>query len=131
MCKFTYSKYNPRGIIFGGGLIHGRSFPLQKLVIERPGAYTRWGLSCLSEFYGMCSLCAKRNSFNPNKSHISHRRQTYHINLVDQTHIQRTRPRRKTVFFKTSLQINLLWLMRVAFVPSKSFWLNTITFGQI
>ena len=30
---------------------------------------------------------------------LSHRRQTYHINLVDQTHIQRTRPRRKTVFF--------------------------------
>ena len=36
---------------------------------------------------------------------ISHRRQTYHINLVDQTHVQRTRPRRKTVFFKTSLQV--------------------------
>ena len=27
------------------------------------------------------------------------RRQTYHINLVDQTHIQRTHPRRKTDFF--------------------------------
>ena len=26
-------------------------------------------------------------------------------NLVDQTHIQRTRPRRKTVFFKTSLRV--------------------------
>ena len=38
-------------------------------------------------------------------STISHRRQTYHINLVDQTHIQRTRPRRKTVFFKTSLRV--------------------------
>ena len=36
---------------------------------------------------------------------ISHRQQTYHINLVDQTHIQRTRPRRKTVFFKTSLRV--------------------------
>ena len=39
------------------------------------------------------------------KHHIPHR-QTYHINLVDQTHIQRTRPRRKTVFFKTSLRVN-------------------------
>ena len=36
---------------------------------------------------------------------IFHRRQTYHINLVDQTHIQRTRPRRKTVFFKTTLRV--------------------------
>ena len=36
---------------------------------------------------------------------ISHRRQTYHIDLVDLTHIQRTRPRRKTVFFKTSLRV--------------------------
>ena len=32
----------------------------------------------------------------------------YHINLVDQTHIQRTRPRRKTVFFKTSLRAILV-----------------------
>ena len=30
--------------------MHGRSFPFQKLVPKRPGAYTRWGL--LSEFYG-------------------------------------------------------------------------------
>ena len=50
MYKFNYSKYNyPRGLIFGGGLIHGRSFPFQKLVPKRPEAYTRWGL--LSEFY--------------------------------------------------------------------------------
>ena len=28
--------------------------------------------------------------------------------FVDQTHIQRTRPRRKTVFFKTSLRVLLL-----------------------
>ena len=39
------------GGIFLGGLIYGRSFPFQKLVPKRPGAYTRWGL--LSEFYGM------------------------------------------------------------------------------
>ena len=50
MFKFNYSKYNPRGLIFGG-LIHGRSFPFQKLVPKRPGAYARCGL--LSEFYGM------------------------------------------------------------------------------
>ena len=42
--KFNYSKYNPRRLIFGGGLIFGRSFPFQKLVPKRPGAYTRWGL---------------------------------------------------------------------------------------
>ena len=47
----SYSKYNPWGLFSGGGLIHGRSFPFQKLVPKRPGAYTRWGL--LSEFYGM------------------------------------------------------------------------------
>ena len=45
--KFNYSKYNHRGLIFGGvggvGLIHGRSFPFQKLVPKRPWAYTRWG----------------------------------------------------------------------------------------
>ena len=35
--------------LFSVGLIHGRSFPFQKLVPERPGAYTRWCL--LSEFY--------------------------------------------------------------------------------
>ena len=37
----------------GGGLIHGRSFPFQKLVLNAPGLiqYTRWGL--LSEFYGI------------------------------------------------------------------------------
>ena len=29
-------------------------------------------------------------------------------NLVDQTHIQRTRPRRKTVFFKTSLRVQYI-----------------------
>ena len=46
MFKFNYSKYNPRG----EGLIHGRSFPFQKFVSKRLGAYTRWGL--LSEFYG-------------------------------------------------------------------------------
>ena len=34
-----------------GGLVHGRSFPFQKLVPKRPGAYTQWGL--LSEFYGI------------------------------------------------------------------------------
>ena len=36
---------------FRGELIHGRSFPFQKLITKRPGAYTRWGL--LSEFYGI------------------------------------------------------------------------------
>ena len=60
MFKFNYSKYNPRGLNFflfyffffgGGGLIPGKSFPFQKLVPKRPGAYTRWGL--LSEFYAM------------------------------------------------------------------------------
>ena len=35
MFKLNYSKYNPRGLIFGG-LIHGRSFPFQKLVPKRP-----------------------------------------------------------------------------------------------
>ena len=45
-------KYNLRELIFGGGgLIHRRSFPFQKLVPKRPGAYTRWGL--LSEFNGI------------------------------------------------------------------------------
>ena len=39
------------GGLFSGGLVHGRSFPFQKLVSKRPGAYTRWGL--LSEFYGI------------------------------------------------------------------------------
>ena len=47
MFKFNYSKYNPRGLIFGGELIHERSF---LFVPKRPGAYTQWGL--LSEFYG-------------------------------------------------------------------------------
>ena len=42
------------GGLFSGELIHGRSFPFQKLVPKRPGAYTGWGL--LSEFYGMFSL---------------------------------------------------------------------------
>ena len=51
MFKFNYSKYNSRCLIFGGGLIYVRSFPFQKLVPKRPGAYTRRGL--LSEFYGM------------------------------------------------------------------------------
>ena len=38
MFKFNYSKYNPRGIIFGGGgLIHGRNFPFQKVFPKRPG----------------------------------------------------------------------------------------------
>ena len=36
---------------------------------------------------------------------LAHRQQTYHINLVDQTHFQHTYPHRKTVFFKTSLQV--------------------------
>ena len=40
---------------------------------------------------------------------ISHRQQTYHITFVDQTNIQRTRPRRKTVFFKTSLKAHILF----------------------
>ena len=35
----------------GGGLIHRRSFPFQKLVPKRSGAYTRWDL--LSELYGI------------------------------------------------------------------------------
>ena len=39
---------------------------------------------------------------------LPHRRQTYHIDLVDLTHIQRTRPRRKTVFFKTSFRVYLI-----------------------
>ena len=51
MFKFNYSKYNPGGLIFEGGLIHGKSFPFQKLVPIRPGPYTWWGL--LLEFYGM------------------------------------------------------------------------------
>ena len=34
-----------------GKLVHGRSFPFQKLVPKRPGANARWGL--LSEFYGI------------------------------------------------------------------------------
>ena len=50
MFKFHYSKYNPQGL-FSGELIHGRSFPFQKLVLKRPGAYTRRGV--LSEFYGL------------------------------------------------------------------------------
>ena len=45
MFKFNYSKYS------SGGLIHGRSFPFQKLVPKCPGAYTRWGV--LLEFYGI------------------------------------------------------------------------------
>ena len=49
MFKFNYSKYNPGDLFSGGGLIHGRSFPFQKLVPKRPGAYTWWGL--LSELY--------------------------------------------------------------------------------
>ena len=45
MFKFNYSKYNPRGLISGGGGVrHGRSFPFQKLVPKRPRVYTRWGL---------------------------------------------------------------------------------------
>ena len=31
--------------------MHGRSFPFQKLIPKRPGAYTRWGV--LSQFYGI------------------------------------------------------------------------------
>ena len=56
MFKFSYSKYNPRWLILGGGgegLILGRSFLFQKLVPKRPGDYTRWGL--LSKFYGIFS----------------------------------------------------------------------------
>ena len=52
MLELSYSKYNPRGLIFGeGGLYMEGVFPFQKLVPKRPGAHTRWGL--LSEFYGM------------------------------------------------------------------------------
>ena len=47
------------GGLFSGVLIHGRSFPFQKMVPKRPGAYTRWGL--LSEFYGI-SLAKCRSS---------------------------------------------------------------------
>ena len=41
-----------------GGLkiIHGRSFPFQKLAPKRSRAYTRWGL--LSEFYGTSQILA-------------------------------------------------------------------------
>ena len=56
MFEFSYSKYNSRGLYLGrgegeGGFIHGRSFPFQKVVPKRPGAYTQWGL--LLEFYGI------------------------------------------------------------------------------
>ena len=46
--NFNYSKYNPQGAYTrgggGGGVIHGRNFPFQKLVSKCPGTYTRWGL---------------------------------------------------------------------------------------
>ena len=41
----------PRGLILGGGVIHGRNFPFQKLVSKRPGTYTQWGL--LLDLYGI------------------------------------------------------------------------------
>ena len=44
-------EYNPKGLIFRGGLIHGKTFPFSKLVPKCPGTYTRWSL--LSEFYGI------------------------------------------------------------------------------
>ena len=50
-------------------------------------------------------ICLSPVGYGVQLNTISHRRQTYHINLVDQTHIQRTRPRKKTVFFKTSLRV--------------------------
>ena len=43
--------------LFSGVLIHGRSFPFQKLVPKRPRTYTRLGL--LSEFYGILLVCSK------------------------------------------------------------------------
>ena len=52
-------------------------------------------------------VCLSPVGYGVQLNTISHRRQTYHINLVDQTHIQRTRPRRKTAFFKTSLRVDL------------------------
>ena len=61
---------------------------------------------CNSLLYGCKTSSIKRLKRISYISHtISHRRQTYHAKLVDQTHIQRTRPRRKTVFFKPSLRV--------------------------
>ena len=51
------------GGLFSGELIHGRSFPFQKLVPKRPRAYTRWDL--LSEFYGMLKHCLPLKTFIP------------------------------------------------------------------
>ena len=45
MFKFTYSKYNPWGLIFGGG----GAYTWKKFSLSKVG-YTRWGL--LLEFYG-------------------------------------------------------------------------------
>ena len=59
MFKFNYSKYNPLELISGGGLIHGTSFPFQKLSPKRPGACTWWGLS---EFYGVINHQIKFSS---------------------------------------------------------------------
>ena len=50
-------------------------------------------------------------------SEQTHRRQTYHINLVDQTHIQRTRPHRKTVFSKLVFE----FLVKLTPGPSENF----------
>ena len=49
MLELSYSKYNPRDL-FSGGLIHGRSFPFQKLVPKCLGAYTRWSLYTIENF---------------------------------------------------------------------------------
>ena len=57
------------------GLVHGRSFPFQKLVPKRPGACTRWGL--LSEFYGIrffyenneAQICPKQHLFRISRLH--------------------------------------------------------------
>ena len=62
---------------------------------------------------------------------LSHRRQTSHINLVDQTHIQRTRPRRKTVFFKTSLRVVVQYLGKINVFRQKWLYLGKmVAFGQ-
>ena len=37
MFKFNYSKYTPRELSFGGGGLHGRRFPFQKLFLNAPG----------------------------------------------------------------------------------------------
>ena len=49
MFKFTYSKYNPWGLIVGGGGLYTEG--VFRLIPKRPGDYTRWCL--LSEFCGI------------------------------------------------------------------------------